>query len=403
LKSSTSPAISAFGLARLIAPVSREEFADRHWEREPLIIRRDEPAYYDQLMTVGDVDGLLATSNVGSAYVQVVRAESHDRRERANAAEGGLEDLYQQYRAGSTIVLVFLHERCPSLQALCRSLAAETSAAIQVNAYLTPPGEQGLQLHYDKHDVFVLQIAGSKHWRVYGSPTRLPLAEWPPRPPDTDPGDPVQDVTLQAGDLVYLPRGFVHSAVTEDSPSVHLTVGVKPITWAAVMRGAVEAAFERDASLRGSLPLGFAADDETRTALTSQLSARLKAAFDARALDDAVAAAYASGRANRPPALAGHLEDLATPVQLNTRLWRRPDADAVVRVGPGEAVIEFHGKRVSVPAHAGAALRFVNAADAPFTAADLPGRLSPDGALVLVRRLLREGLLTARPAWPEAP
>ena len=403
MRSSTSRATSAFGLARLIAPVSPDDFADRHWEREPLIIQRDEPAYYDQLLTIGDVDGLLATSNVLSNCVQTVRAEGGDRRERTNAAEGGLEDLYQQYRAGSTIVLLFLHERWHALQALCRSLAAETSAAIQVNAYLTPPGEQGLPVHYDKHDVFVLQIAGSKHWCVYGSPTRLPLPEWPPRAPGPDPGDPVHDVTLHAGDLIYLPRGFVHSAATDDSASVHLTVGVKPITWATVVRGAVEAAFERDDSLRGSLPLGFAADEEARTALASQLSARLKAAFAAIAVDDAVTAAFATGRANRPPALAGHLEDLATPVQLDTRLWRRPDTDAVVRVGPGKAVIEFHGKRVSVPAHAGAALQFVNAADGPFTAADLPGRLDPDGALVLIRRLLREGLLTARPTWSEVP
>jgi hypothetical protein len=72
-------------------------------------------------------------------------------------------------------------------------------------------------------------------------------------------------------------------------------------------------------------------------------------------------------------------------------------------VGPGKAVIEFHGKRVTVPAHAGAALQFVNAVDAPFTSADLPGRLDPDGALVLIRRLLREGLLTERPTWSEVP
>ena len=201
--SPSSRAPSAFGLSRLIAPVDVDEFARRHWEREPLIVQRKAPSYYDELMTLGDVDAVLATSNVRSPNVQVVRAgrdlSGDDGRLRApNVAEGGLEDLYQQYRDGATIVLVYLHERWPPLQALCRSLASQTSAAIQVNAYLTPPNAQGLDVHYDRHDVFVLQIAGSKCWRVFGAPTRLPLPDWPPRPSDA--GEPLHDLTLHAGE-----------------------------------------------------------------------------------------------------------------------------------------------------------------------------------------------------------
>lgn len=351
-------------------------------------------------MTLSDVDAILASSYVRSANVQVVRADrepsTDGRAGGPNVAEGGLEHLYQQYRDGATIVLVFLHEHWPPLQALCRSLASQTSAAIQVNAYLTPPGAQGLDLHYDRHDVFVLQIAGSKCWRVFGAPTRLPLAEWPPRP--LDPGEPLHDLVLRAGDVLYLPRGFVHSATAAESSSVHLTVGVKPITWASVVRGAVEAAFERDVSLRESLPLGFAASEEARAAVASRLGERLRATFDAIAVDEAVAAAYATARASRLPALDGHLEDLEAVRELgfSTPLRRRPDVDAVLQVGPDEACLEFHGKRVRVPAHAGPALRFVTETDAPFTAADLPGELDADASLVLLRRLLREGFVTVR-------
>lgn len=293
-------------------------------------------------------------------------------------------------------MLVFLHERWPPLQALCRSLASETSAAIQVNAYLTPPGAQGLGVHYDRHDVFVLQIAGAKHWHVYGAPTRLPLPEWPPRP--SDPGEPLHDLTLHAGDLLYLPRGFVHDAGTEESSSLHLTVGVRPITWASVVRGAVEAAFERDASLRESLPLGFAASEEGRAAVGSGLAERLRATFDGIEVDEAVTAACETAQASRLPALDGHLEDLEAERGLvaHTPLRRRPGVEAVLRVDSDEASLEFHGKRVRIPVHAEPALRFVMDNDAPFSAGDLPGELDVDGNLVLLRRLLREGFLTAR-------
>ena len=79
-----------------------------------------------------------------------------------------------------------------------------------------------------------------------------------------------------------------------------------------------------------------------------------------------------------------------------TRLRRRPDVDAVLRVGAEEACIEFHGKRIRIPAIGSAALRFHTETKASFTAQDLPGELDADGNLVLLRRLLREGFLTTR-------
>ena len=174
---------------------------------------------------------------------------------------------------------------------------------------------------------------------------------------------------------------------------------MKPITWASVVRGAVEAAIERDVSLRESLPLGFAASEQARDAVASQLCERLRSTFDGIAVEEAVATAYATARASRLPALDGHLEDLQAQraVGFSTPLRRRPHVDSVLRIGPDEACLEFHGKRVRVPAQAGPALRFVTESDASFTAAHLPGELDADGKVVLLRRLLHEGFLTARP------
>ena len=47
---------------------------------------------------------------------------------------------------------------------------------MQVNAYLTPPAERGLDIHFDFHDVFVVQLAGAKRWHVWPS---LPRSERP--------------------------------------------------------------------------------------------------------------------------------------------------------------------------------------------------------------------------------
>src|SRR3712207_7600770 len=68
---------------------------------------------------------------------------------------------------GSTVVLQGLHRLWPPLMEFADQLAADLGHPTQVNAYITPPSSRGFSPHYDVHDVFVLQVAGEKHWRVH--------------------------------------------------------------------------------------------------------------------------------------------------------------------------------------------------------------------------------------------
>ena len=61
-----------------------------------------------------------------------------------------------------------------------------------------------------------------------------------------------------------------------------------------------------------------------------------------------------------------------------------------------EARLSFEGQKLSLPARVAAELEYLLRVDGPFTAADLPGRLDEESRLVLVRRLVREGLLRIR-------
>jgi ribosomal protein L16 Arg81 hydroxylase len=177
-----------------------------------------------------------------------------------DSAAIGLERVYAQYREGSTIVLQFIHERWKPLAKLCGALSAELSAGFQVNAYLTPQHARGLGIHYDTHDVLVLQLEGSKHWRLFESPVQLPLPGQPYEKDKHASAAPLQEFDLNAGDTLYIPRGFVHEAASTNSTSLHLTVGILPIIWAEVLLASVESLFERDSRFRESLPPGFARD-----------------------------------------------------------------------------------------------------------------------------------------------
>lgn len=393
---------TTFDLRRLIHPIESDTFNREYWEKRPLVVRRGQPDYYRALLSLADVDRVLSISSVGSYQIRLLRegSEIPPQKLARNGLMGSavdLESLYAEYRRGATIVLQFLHERWEPLTRMCRALAREFSASFQVNAYLTPAKERGLNTHYDTHDVFVLQIDGSKHWRLYdGDPVRLPLEGQSYDSKAMKPGAVTQEFDVHPGDLIYIPRGCMHDAVSRDSTSLHLTVGVSTITWAALILRAVESVIESDSRFRESLPMGFA-----RNAGLSKLAKTRLTALLARMIDEIEPASVVRDAAREvllwgQPALEGHLVDLEElpRVGLQTRLRRRLGVQYTFETNGRFTTLSFHGKAVQMPAYTERDLRIIAEATADFRAADLSGGLDDAGKLVLVQTLIREGFLT---------
>ena len=385
-----------FDLARLLEPISTDVFAREYWERKPLLVQRDDRAYYAPLLTLADVDSILSTSSAHSGQLQAVRDGKVRPLAKNTSGLGGTfaEAWYDEYRSGSTLVLQALHERWTPLRRLCQALAAEFSSGFQVNAYVTPPGSRGLSTHFDTHDVFVVQIAGSKRWRVFDRTVELPLYGQG-HDGRLDLATLLHDTTLNAGDVLYLPRGYPHDATSTDTMSIHLAVGALTVTWASTILGAVERAIDADSRFRESLPPAFAQGGEPRQRAEARLAALLRHLIDS--IDPAVAIEDAVRRAEQalPVDLTGHLADLEQEmhVDLQMQLRARLDSRPIVIHGDGTAAVQFHGKRVTMPAYAKPLLEFMLTHER-FCAADLPDAVDDPGKLVVVRRLLREGFLT---------
>ena len=149
------------------------------------------------------------------------------------------------YRGGDTVVLQGLHHTDRQLAKVANNLALALDHPVQVNAYFSPENARGLDLHFDYHDVFVVQLGGCKRWRIWEPLARTvnPVkgAHTIAKPQFEELGDPLLDVTLTAGDCLYLPRGYPHSAETVDEASEHLTIGLVAVTWQRVVRKAIDA------------------------------------------------------------------------------------------------------------------------------------------------------------------
>ena len=289
----------------------------------------------------------------------------------------------EAFDAGATLVVQGLHHWWPALATFCRSLEASLGHPAQANAYYTPRSAQGLPVHHDTHDVFSLQIAGEKRWLVYEPVWELPLKHQRYDAKLGAPGKPVLDVTLQQGDTLYLPRGWLHEAKTSDSDSLHLTIGVNVYSWLDAFKAALDECAD-DPGFRRS-PDGSAED------LLARLGERLGE-------DDVRRRMRSKLVRTRRPVLEGQLGQLRAlrELDLETELERRPTVLADLAVHDDRAEFAFEGRTLEFPAHVEGALEFVLATDEPFRASDLPGSLDDEGRLALVARLVREGLLVSR-------
>ena len=163
------------------------------------------------------------------------------------------EKVLALYADGATLVLQGLHRIWPPLIDFARELGADLGQPLQINAYLTPPGNQGFATHYDTHDVFVLQVDGRKRWRIHEPVLADPLDRqaWGGRADEvsaTASGEPAIDVVLEPGDALYLPRGWLHSAQAQGDSSLHLTVGIRALTRYALVEELLGLAAEEPAA-----------------------------------------------------------------------------------------------------------------------------------------------------------
>ncbi|KPI06833.1 transcription factor jumonji jmjC domain-containing protein [Actinobacteria bacterium OK074] len=158
---------------------------------------------------------ILRTNRRGVSWYQPQPAEFH-----ARLAEG------------ASLVIDAIDQIHPAVREAAAGLERFFRTPVQVNAYAAWTAEEGFGTHWDDHDVVVLQIEGSKRWKIYG-PTRQAPAWRDVEAPEAPTGDPIADIVLTPGDVLYLPRGWWHAvSADQGTASLHLTFGLATQTGA---------------------------------------------------------------------------------------------------------------------------------------------------------------------------
>jgi ribosomal protein L16 Arg81 hydroxylase len=202
-----------------------------------------------------------------------------------------VNQLFHSYHQGNTAVLNFAQCYWEPAARLCSAMEKFFHFPAGVNVYITPRGAQGFPPHFDAHDVFILQVEGSKSWRIYDSWRASPGASASGSGKDGEQdapvarellGEPRHELRLNAGDLLYVPRGHVHEARTTDSSSIHVSISVRAYTWSDLIAELVASESLDDAELRAALPVGFSDSETALELIEDRLPALFRALAESR-------------------------------------------------------------------------------------------------------------------------
>uniref|UniRef100_A0A7N6BTN2 Bifunctional lysine-specific demethylase and histidyl-hydroxylase n=1 Tax=Anabas testudineus TaxID=64144 RepID=A0A7N6BTN2_ANATE len=286
----------------LISPLPAKAFFRDTWEKKPILVQRKNPDYYKGLFSTAEFDCILRQEDIQYGVNLDVTSYTNGKRETHNPPGRALPfTVWDFYESGCSIRLLNPQAFSSTVWNVLSILQEQFGSMAGANIYLTPPGTQGFAPHYDDIEAFVVQLEGKKHWRVY-NPSLL-LVEEAINSSPSNMSTERRNVVLEAGDLLYFPRGFIHQGdCLPDAHSLHITISsYQKNSWGDLLHklipAALDIAMEEDVEFRQGLPLDYLTymgvqnsdkDDPRRTKFFSRIESLMKKLTNYAPVDAAV-------------------------------------------------------------------------------------------------------------------
>lgn len=245
---------------------------------------------------------------------------------------------------GASVICGDVQDLTSELRALSAALSAAFAGLVGANVYCSFGGVHAFETHYDLHHVFAVQVEGQKTWRLYENraESRVDL------PADNaeakrffagSRGPVMQEVVMRPGDVLYLPRGWYHDAMTTEGASLHVTFSVTPL-YGRILFRLLESAAMQDPEFRAWLRLVREDGGAPLQAQLAALGGKLAALAGSPAFRDEVAMAQEQ--------LAPRGGDYALPDRMTLTRFR-PTGLASPRIaGPAAVALDWAMTQQSV-------------------------------------------------------
>ena len=388
----------------LIAPFSVEEFFQHYYEKNYLHLSRDRPTYYDAILNADDIDLFFQNKTLPNCHLRVVNNGDEVpawKWSRHNSSIADNDKLFVLFSQGNTLIINAGDRSILKLINYCADLERELQIRLQFNLYITPVNAKGFTPHYDDHDVFILQTTGTKRWRLYHSPVERPSRKQPhcKQKGKYELGEPTFEVDLKPGDLLYIPRGLIHDAITTDTASVHITLGLHPNYWFELLQDVADLA-EDKAEFRCALP-NVLMGERHRQDFKAGFRQRLQALIDALDVDELLAKKSEQYLSNKRSEDQNRFKDSIRLHQLSLKsvLSKRENILFKVDKDDKNIYVKFYGKTLEFPRFTTLSIDIFLQPES-FAVQDIGGLITDDGKIDLATKFLQEGFLKIETLHP---
>ena len=387
-----------FDIKTLFDPIGLDVFLSEYFEKKPLVIKRNSPAFYDELITLNEIDDVLFSQKLHAPGFRLVNSKTDSFPDTSTFCHKGTSIInplkfVQGYAEGHTLAMAGFHNQHVKTRNFCFELENLFGHPFQTNFYLTPADSKGFSPHWDSHDVIVLQISGNKVWKFYENSVVLADANLKFEKDGFDAGKVIEEFTLEEGDLLYIPRGITHDAYTDKSHSLHVTTGLLGYTWAQYLIESIVHLSKQDSNFRKFIPLGAlhtSEEDykETLRLLLSEMANELATKTGLKRFESTLKEKQNNCCSN----LLLEVMNL-NKIDPTSLFTKRKNSTAYLKAKEEIIALTFNDTLLEFPLYCEASLNFILTNNLPFSLDDVPGELDNDGKLVLVKKLVKEGLL----------
>jgi ribosomal protein L16 Arg81 hydroxylase len=399
----------------LIDCITCSAFASDFWQKAPFRVERSDQTNYRPLFQREDLEAIIkAVAAYSPTEIHLIR-RSKNGDVKVNREGAEYRDAEETLATGGSVRVESVERVWPGIRASCNRLQQFFGSPCTANIYWSPYSAQALSKHFDLHDVIVIQVLGSKGWRLFEPPQHIPIQSVPLlafeytcrgkgyRRTAADvqrvlyevaASAVAQEFVIRANDMLYIPRGHIHEAFTTTEESVHLTFGIHSVTVLDLLTVALGQAAHREAWLRQALPAEYHFREDLQMHVVRLLNDNLSNLGDLvdvrSALNELLTSMHEKHHEQSRSDFRTSGRSKVTPDQI---VYLRSDIFASTSSQDGRLILKAADRKITLPAIARPVIeRLLNGV--PIRVRDL--LTLADGSLInrVLETLLAEGILS---------
>jgi len=229
-------------LEGLVAPLGEAEFLSLLGERKLTFLRGDNSDRYKGLLNWALLRGMLERGEYPGDLIHLrlsrdsvtvpqelwfSKAGRFSKTDQGSRVDVAKVEAY--LAQGFSLCITCIDEKAPHLAELCNDIRARAFEHIKLGVIVTTGKLGAFTLHYDPEDLIILQVEGTKRWKIYGPAVSNPVIGMPHQEPPPEEA-PIFNEVLRPGDFLFLPGGNWHRCENGPARSLHLGFFFQPPT-----------------------------------------------------------------------------------------------------------------------------------------------------------------------------